>query len=114
LKPHLEAQANERRARAIDQLRNRADQEAAAMRGILETQRARIEQTAAAREHEQPRLDFENERRQLEADKRYWQRRLASLERELDAEPTRIGQSYDVKAARFEPVGLVYLWPVTG
>jgi SNF2 family DNA or RNA helicase len=114
LKPLLEVQANERRGRAIDQLRSRADQEAAAMRAILETQRARIEQTAAAREREQPRLDFENERRQLAADKRYWQRRLASLERELDAEPTRIRQSYDVKAARFEPVGLVYLWPVTG
>ena len=84
------------------------------MRAILETQRARIEQTAATRDREQPRLDFENERRQLESDKRYWQRRLAGLERELDTEPARIGQSYEVKAARFEPVGLVYLWPVTG
>jgi hypothetical protein len=114
LKAHLQAQANERRVLAIDELRDRGEQEASDMRAILETQRARIELTAATREREQPRLDFENERRQLEADKRYWQRRLASLERELDAEPTLIRKSYEVKAARFEPVGLVYLWPVTG
>jgi SNF2 family DNA or RNA helicase len=114
LKAHLAAQASERRALAIDELRHRGEQEATDMCAILETQRARIEQTAVKRDREQPRLDFDNERRQFEADKRYWQRRLASLERELDAEPARIRQSYEVKAARFEPVGLVYLWPVTG
>lgn len=39
---------------------------------------------------------------------------LALLAKELEAEPARIQQSYEVKATRFEPVGLVYLWPVTG
>jgi SNF2 family DNA or RNA helicase len=114
LKTHLEAQANDRKVRAIDQLGRRGEQEATDMRAILEAQRARIHHTADRREQEQPRLDFDNERRQLEADKRYWQRRLANLERELDVEPTRIRQSYDAKATRFEPVGLVYLWPITG
>ena len=56
----------------------------------------------------------DDERRQIEADKRYWQKRLEELGKELDTEPARIRQSYDVKATRFEPVGLVYLWPVTG
>ena len=28
--------------------------------------------------------------------------------------PDRIRELYDVKATRIEPVGLVYLWPVTG
>jgi hypothetical protein len=37
-----------------------------------------------------------------------------AIERELDTEPARIVRSYEVKAARFEPVGLVYLWPITG
>jgi hypothetical protein len=40
--------------------------------------------------------------------------RLARLERELREEPERIRQSYEVRAHRLEPVGLVYLWPVSG
>ena len=86
------------------------------MRMILGSQRTRIQQTAAAREKdmEQPGLFDKDGLKQLEADKRYWHRRLAGLERELDTEPARILQSYEVKAARFEPVGLVYLWPITG
>jgi hypothetical protein len=36
------------------------------------------------------------------------------LEQELDAEPRRIRELYDVKAVRVEPIGLIYLWPVTG
>jgi len=61
------------------------------------------------------RFDFvEEERRQLEANRRYWDKRLIALEHELDSEPQRIREQYDVKATRIEPVGLVYLWPVTG
>jgi hypothetical protein len=62
-------------------------------------------------------LDFgdnEDERRQLEANKRYWSQRLVSLEEELQTEPDRIRTLYEVKATRIEPVGVVYLWPVTG
>jgi hypothetical protein len=60
------------------------------------------------------RFDFEDEQRQLEANRRYWGKRLEALEHELRSEPERIRQVYDVKATRIEPVGLVYLWPVTG
>ena len=63
---------------------------------------------------QQPGLFDQDERRQLEADKRHWQKRLDELARELDSEPFRIRQSYEVKTARFEPVGLIYLWPITG
>ena len=89
------------------------------MRAILEAQRARIHKTAKEREHQlqQPNLPDlfgKDEIRQLEADKKHWHRRLDALERELDSEPARIRQSYVIKARRFEPVGLVYLWPVTG
>lgn len=56
----------------------------------------------------------EDELRQLEANKRYWAKRLVSLESELQTEPDRIRDVYQVKAKRIEPVGLVYLWPVTG
>jgi hypothetical protein len=53
------------------------------------------------------------EQKQLQADRRYWQRRLQQLDQELDSEPQRIRSSYEVKARRLEPVGLVYLWPVS-
>ncbi|GMV22055.1 MAG: hypothetical protein AMXMBFR57_20040 [Acidimicrobiia bacterium] len=116
LHPLLKDQADQRSALAIEQLRARGRQEAADMRGILEAQRLRIEKTAAKREAELKQLDLfeKDELKQLQADKRYWDRRLGELAQELDAEPARIQQSYEVKATRFEPVGLVYLWPITG
>jgi superfamily II DNA or RNA helicase len=115
LRPHLRTQADELTATATERLRARGDQEAADMRGILETQKGRIVATSAKFEQAQAMLPFDaSEVRQIEADKRYWARRLDELAKELSTEPDRIRSSYDVKATRFEPVGLVYLWPVTG
>lgn len=65
----------------------------------------------------QLRLDFgedEDELLQLDANKRYWSKRLEQLRDELKTEPERIQSLYSVMARRVEPVGLVYLWPVTG
>ena len=63
----------------------------------------------------QLRLGFaEDELRQLESNRRYWDKRLRRLDDELKTEPDRIRELYQVKATRIEPVGLVYLWPVTG
>ena len=97
-------------------LRRRGDKEGAEMRAILESQRKRILTTSAKKDKEADQLPLfaEEERKQIEADRRHWRRRLERLEGELDTEPARIRQSYEVKATRFEPVGLVYLWPVTG
>lgn len=115
LRPHLHAQAQELIEQARAQLAARGEQEAADMRAILETQRARIVATAATHETPQGLLPFDSaELKQIEADKRYWTRRLNDLAREIEAEPERIRAGYNVKATRFEPVGLVYLWPVTG
>lgn len=116
LRPLLKDQADQRSALAIEQLRARGNQEAADMRTILEAQRLRIEKTSAKREADLAQGDLfeKDEYRQLQADKRYWDRRLADLARELEAEPAKIRQSYEVRATRFEPVGLVYLWPITG
>lgn len=116
LRPHLKAQSDDLIARATADLRTRGDREAAEMRAILETQRLRIQKTAVEKEKDlqQPGLFDQDERKQLEADKRHWQKRLDELARELDSEPVRIRQSYEVKTARFEPVGLIYLWPITG
>jgi hypothetical protein len=116
LKPHLATQAKTLTDTAIAVLRERGTQEASDMRAILETQRARILKTADRREKElrQPGLFNQDEVRQIEADKRYWARRLDELAREYETEPGRIRASYQVKASRFEPAGLVYLWPITG
>ncbi len=60
-----------------------------------------------------PRYSDE-ERRQVESDKKHWDKRLRELEKELPSEPARIKETYRIRARRVEPVGLVYLWPVTG
>ena len=38
----------------------------------------------------------------------------SQIETDIDEEPERIRRTYDVTADRLEPIGLVYLWPVTG
>jgi len=58
--------------------------------------------------------DFPTLARQLEANRRHWQTRLAAIETELATEPERIRALYRIKARRVDPIGLVYLWPVTG
>jgi hypothetical protein len=65
----------------------------------------------------QMQLDFgddNDELLQLDANKRHWAKRLGELREELRTEPTRIEELYTVKATRVEPVGLVYLWPISG
>jgi SNF2 family DNA or RNA helicase len=116
LRRHLERQATRRAKEAMTTLRKRGEKEAAEMRAILEGQRKRILATSAKKEKEADQLPLfaEEERKQIEADKRHWHRRLTQLEEELTNELARIRESYEVKATRFEPAGLVYLWPVTG
>ena len=58
--------------------------------------------------------DVEDELLQLDANRRYWAKRLEELREELKTEPDRIEDLYTVKARRVEPVGLVYLLPITG
>ena len=53
------------------------------------------------------RMRREHERRLL------WCRRLDRFERDLEHEPARVREFYEVRARRVEPVGLVYLWPET-
>jgi superfamily II DNA or RNA helicase len=114
LLPHLEKRGGELAEGATRALMKRGEDEAKAMRVILEDQRKRI--AAAVEKHHQmePGLFDQEEMRQLEADQRHWHRRLADIEQELGTEPERIRGVYVVKAKRVEPVGLVYLWPVTG
>jgi SNF2 family DNA or RNA helicase len=114
LLPHLELRGRELADGATLGLMERGEREAQAMRDILEQQRKRISAAAEEARDRKPGLFDQEEARQLEADRRHWARRLADIEQELRAEPQRIREVYVVKARRVEPVGLVYLWPVTG
>lgn len=120
LLPHLQTRGAESAHDAVQQLTARGEAEARAMREILATQQRHIAATVAKHatmDSRQLALDFGDqvdELRQLEANKRYWARRLAMLNEELQTEPDRIRALYAVQATRVEPVGLVYLWPMTG
>lgn len=112
LLPHLQARGDAYARDAVQQLSARGEAEARAMREILVTQQRHIAATVARHQRldaVQLALDFGDnveERRQLEANQRYWARRLAMLEEELRTEPERIRAVYEVKATRLEPVGL--------
>lgn len=116
LLPSLEERGEKLADEAATSLKKRGSAEAADMRTILEKQREAIAATdKKLRENEASLLDFiDEERRQIESNRRHWNSRLQKLANELETEPERIRQVYEVKARRIEPVGLVYLWPVTG
>ena len=120
LLPHLETRGEEYATDAEKKLAARGAAEAKAMREILETQRKHISSTLnrlSKIDRQQLRLDFDDEEdeiQQLDANKRFWAKRLEEIRDELKTEPERIASVYEVQAKRIEPVGLVYLWPVTG
>jgi len=114
LLPHLEKRGAELAEQAEKMLAARGLDEAGKMREILLSQKKRIGDTAALK-RELLLTDFlEGERQQLEADKTHWGKRLLGIDKELETEPERIRDVYDVKARRVEPVGLAYLWPSSG
>lgn len=117
---HLETRGQEYADDAEKKLANRSEAESKAMREILDTQQKHIANEVKRVDKMNPdqlRLDFgtdEDERAQLDANKRYWAKRLDQIREELKTEPVRIQNLYSVMTRRVEPVGLVYLWPVTG
>jgi Helicase conserved C-terminal domain/SNF2-related domain len=111
--PHLERRAEVLTDRAIKKLQERGIKEAKAMNKLLEEQRDRILKQEKQYETFQLSLFNKDELRQIEADRRHWRSRLAQLEEDIIEEPQRVEQTYQVKASRVEPVGLVYLWPVS-
>lgn len=115
LASELERRAAARRAGVEAELAERGAVEAASLEKLLTDQRNRIASAAAEPEDRQLMLPGipDNEAAQRRADRRHWEQRLRSLERELSEEPARVREGYRVRAARVEPVGLVYLWPGT-
>lgn len=114
LLPQLERRADELAADAAVRLRERGARESDELRATLERQRARVREELERHTRELPQLTLgfaEEERRQLEANMRAWERRLTQFERDIETEPVRIREFYEMRARRIEPVGLVYLWP---
>jgi hypothetical protein len=116
--PHIKNEADHRAHDAERALGNRGEEESAALRQILETQRRAIHKALAdAPDDRQLTLLKEDHGRaeleQLEQDKKHMQARLDAIERELDEEPVQIRELYRVVLHRLEPIGLIYLWPET-
>jgi hypothetical protein len=116
LLPHLEQRGQEARHDAEEKLSHRGRIEAEAMIKVLADQRQRVTATLSSGDVDQLLLQLDDaaERKQLEANRRYWSRWLENVEDDLKREPTRIRDSYRVSSYRIEPVGLAYLWPATG
>ncbi len=112
----LEVRAADEASRAQDLLSERGRRESEQLRDILTRQRERVRSELGrhSTEFDQLTLAFaEEERRQLEANMRAWERRLGQFDADLETEPARIERFYEIRARRVEPVGLVYLWPDT-
>ena len=117
LLPQLEERAEAIAQSAAARLRERGEREERQLRETLEAQRRRVE--AELTKHDAAALQLElafseDEKRQREADVASWRTRLAQFDRDLETEPARIRDFYEVRAKRVEPIGLVYLWPDTG
>lgn len=123
LRPHLELRAAEAEAAARAELAENGRREAEEMSDLLRRQIARVRE--AMREKQAPaqiefdfsteeqRLEAEREIRQFEADRRSWDDKLKRLEHDLEREPKKVRDGYEVRARQLEPIGLVYLWPET-
>jgi hypothetical protein len=62
---------------------------------------------------EEQRQQAEKEIRQFEADRRSWDGKLVWLQDDLEKQPQIVRDGYQVRVRQLEPIGLVYLWPVT-
>lgn len=112
--PYLEKRGQEAKAEAESKLNKRGEDEAESIRRVLEDQRHRVLAELGRYDEAQLLLSLDMEKRQLESNRRYWDKWLANVEGDLQREPDRVRQFYRVASFRIEPVGLAYLWPMTG
>jgi len=82
---------------------------------VLVEQKERTTKKLDASVDPQLELGFnDDEKRQRDLERRAWKLFLQRVDADIAAEPGRILDFYDVAAHRIEPVGIAYLWPVTG
>jgi ERCC4-related helicase len=112
----LQTRAEKRIEWARDQLSRRAKKEGDEMIAILEAQRGSIDKELKRRTQTafQFHEDERTQRKQFELDTRHIESRRGAIEHDIEEEPERIRQLYEVKHHRLERVGLVYLWPERG
>lgn len=112
LLPHLNARRNDAQQDAEAKLVERGRLEAESIRKVLEDQKRRVEKELG---QSQLTLGFtDDEKRQVESNRRYWQRWVKNVEGDLKTEPDRVRSFYSISSSRLEPIGLAYLWPITG
>ena len=103
-------------AEARKDLAKRGDEEARSMLDLLSRQRDRL--VAEDKNFDDRQLELfqehELEAQQRKNDRLSWRRRLEQLSTEIEEEPKRVREGFEVRAERIEPIGLVYLWPRTG
>lgn len=121
LLPHLQKRGETARTDAEARLAERGRIESEAIKKILEDQRRRVATEFGKSPDLQTYLNLsstdtpnEIERRQFESNRRYWQRWLKNVEEDIRQEPARILDFYKTTSFRIEPLGIAYLWPVTG
>ncbi|MDF1738641.1 MAG: hypothetical protein P1U86_05740, partial [Verrucomicrobiales bacterium] len=108
----LDARSADAEKAARLRLAERAEIEAKAIEDVLTAQKKRVEATLNRSADDGQLLLFDDdEKRQLEQDRRYWRQWLEGVDQDLIDEPARIREFYEIQTARVEPVGLVYLWP---
>lgn len=112
---HLQARGDAARVDAEAALAARGKAEADEMKRILETQRKRIlDELGKSVDLQLKLFETDDEKRQLESNRRYWQRWIDNVEGDLQREPARIIDFYKTSSYRIEPVGIAYLFPSRG
>jgi len=115
LLPHLMARGDVAKVEAERQLVERGQLESQAMVKTLDDQRKRVAAEYGKEIPPQMKLEFdEAEKKQYESNRRYWQRWLENVEVDIQREPGRILDFYKIASHRIEPLGIMYLWPITG
>ena len=118
LQPVLRDEADAKTASIENKLRARGSEEARQLESIIQRQITAINRTLSSN---QLSLSFdgaesltktqEKSAKQRDADKKYLQERLQTLEHEKETEPETLRHLYDVKLRRFQPIGVIFLWP---
>lgn len=115
LYPQLQARAEDLSASAKQKLAARGEAEERKLQRTLVEQQNRVA-TELAKQRNTKQMSFafnDDEKRQMEADIKSWERRLVQFDEEIRTEPSRVRALYDVRTDRLEPLGVVYLWPET-
>ncbi len=118
LLPQLKERCREAAEIAENKLRERGEEERLKLERTLEEQRERVRAALKKEEarQKQMRIAFQEnkeDRQEAEAHMRMWRERLEDFKVEIQRDPKRVRDLYNVATRRLEPVGLVYLWPAT-